>query len=152
MAPVDTNSAGLTGSHGPDAGAYSLRNDSAAIDRLASFILAAMEQHGFAKASLFAVRLAFVEAVANAFNHGHRGLSPDLDVAVAYKVDGARVVITIEDRGPGFDPSKIPDPTLDENLENTSGRGLMLMKAYMTSVRYNGKGNKVEMVYAKPVV
>ena len=56
----------------------------------------------------------------------------------------------IEDRGPGFDPGTVKDPTLDENLELPTGRGLLLIRAYMTSVEYNAKGNRVRMVYTKP--
>ena len=52
--------------------------------------------------------------------------------------------------GPGFDPDAIPDPTLDENLEIPSGRGLLLMRAYMRSVEFNAVGNVVQMVYRRP--
>ena len=52
--------------------------------------------------------------------------------------------------GPGFKPDTIPDPTLDENLEIPSGRGLMLIRAYMTSVEFNEPGNRLTMVYRKP--
>ena len=52
--------------------------------------------------------------------------------------------------GPGFDPSTVPDPTLDQNLEIPSGRGLMLMRAYMTAVTFNPAGNRVTMRYRKP--
>ncbi|HOF18390.1 MAG TPA: ATP-binding protein [Phycisphaerae bacterium] len=47
------------------------------------------------------------------------------------------------DEGTGFDPTRVPDPTADENLEKPSGRGLMLMRAYMDEVRYNDRGNQV---------
>ena len=60
------------------------------------------------------------------------------------------VRISVEDQGPGFDHGTIPDPTLDENLEVPSGRGLMLIKAYMTEVRHNPAGNRLEMIYRPP--
>jgi serine/threonine-protein kinase RsbW len=56
----------------------------------------------------------------------------------------------VEDRGPGFDPSGVPDPTLDENLELPSGRGLMLIRAYMTRVAFSPTGNRVSMYYRRP--
>ena len=52
-------------------------------------------------------------------------------------------------RGPGFDPRTIPDPTEDENIEIPSGRGVMLIKAYMTDVEFVKPGNKLRMRYAK---
>ena len=39
----------------------------------------------------------------------------------------------------------MPDPTAVENLERPCGRGLMLMRHYMTEVAYNGRGNAVTM-------
>ena len=44
------------------------------------------------------------------------------------------MLIRITDEGDGFDPEAVPDPTDEENLEIPSGRGLMLMRCYMTSV------------------
>ena len=55
-----------------------------------------------------------------------------------------------EDKGPGFKPEAVPDPTLDENLTIPTGRGLLLMRAYMAKVEYVGRGNRVEMVYQRP--
>jgi serine/threonine-protein kinase RsbW len=51
--------------------------------------------------------------------------------------------VEVEDQGPGFNPSDIPDPTAIENLEKPGGRGIMLMRAFMTRVEYVGKGNQV---------
>ena len=51
--------------------------------------------------------------------------------------------IEIEDEGAGYNPADVPDPTTDENLEKPSGRGLMLMRAFVTSVTVVGRGNLV---------
>ena len=51
--------------------------------------------------------------------------------------------------GDGFDPSEVPDPTLEENLELPSGRGLMLMRTFMGRVEFNDKGNRVLMEKVK---
>ena len=45
-----------------------------------------------------------------------------------------KAVFEVEDQGPGFDPRMIPDPTEDENIEIPSGRGVMLMRAFMSQV------------------
>jgi serine/threonine-protein kinase RsbW len=44
----------------------------------------------------------------------------------------------------------VPDPTLEENLERGSGRGLLLIRAYMSRVEYNDKGNRLSMTYTRP--
>ena len=56
-----------------------------------------------------------------------------------------KAVITIEDDGPGFDHQALPDPTHPEYLSRASGRGVMLMRAFMDDVEYNAKGNSVTM-------
>jgi len=107
-----------------------------------------MTTRGYSPAECFAVRLAIEEGVANAIHHGNRG-RPGKVVRVCCEVDGTAVRVSIEDEGEGFDPSVVPDPTDESNLEIPSGRGLMLMRAYMTEVRYAPPGNRVEMVYRK---
>jgi serine/threonine-protein kinase RsbW len=57
-----------------------------------------------------------------------------------------RLEVRITDEGIGFDPSDVPDPTAVENLERPCGRGLMLMRHYMTEVSYNERGNSVYMI------
>jgi serine/threonine-protein kinase RsbW len=39
----------------------------------------------------------------------------------------------------------LPDPTLEENLEKPSGRGVLLMREFMTKVEYNDRGNCVTL-------
>ena len=64
---------------------------------------------------------------------------------VICKVSSCRCWIQVEDEGPGFDPGDVPDCTLEENLEKPSGRGLELMRNYMTQMEYNASGNRLVM-------
>jgi serine/threonine-protein kinase RsbW len=66
-------------------------------------------------------------------------------VLIRYCADQEAILIEVEDEGPGFDPSKVPDPTLPENVARCGGRGLLLMRHYMTWVRYSGRGNRVTL-------
>ena len=131
-------------------GEVDLVNSRAEIDAVVSRLSGALEGHAYPEPSKFAVRLALEEAISNAFRHGHRGLPAETPVRIAYRVEPDELTIRVEDRGPGFDPAIVPDPTLDENLELPSGRGLMLMRAYMTRVEFQGTGNIVHMVYRRP--
>lgn len=124
-----------------------LRHDRAEIDRAENGLLEAIAEHGYPEASKFALRLAFEEAVMNAFRHGHKGLPPGTPIRLEWTVAGDHAEIAVEDQGPGFKPGDVPDPTLDENLETPTGRGIMLMRAYMSDVRYNARGNRITMVY-----
>jgi len=93
---------------------------------------------------LFSIKLALEEALVNAIKHGN-GYDKKKTVQVAYEVHPDRFVIRITDEGPGFDPADVPDPTAIENLERPCGRGLMLMRHYMTEVAFNERGNSVIM-------
>lgn len=109
-------------------------------------LLGAVEAAGYSGASVFAIRLAFEEAMMNAFKHG----GGEKGVSLEVEVGPERVRIVVDDHGPGFDPDRVPDPLAEENLELPSGRGLMLMRQYMTEVRFNEKGNEVTLVYEMP--
>jgi hypothetical protein len=54
-------------------------------------------------------------------------------------------VYLIRDEGRGFDPSTLPDPTDPVHLERTTGRGLLLIRAYMDEVSFNGAGNEITL-------
>jgi len=93
---------------------------------------------------VFSVRLALEEALVNAIKHGNE-MDRSKKVHISFRFHGDRFEIRITDEGKGFDPSDVPDPTAIENLERPCGRGLMLMRHYMTEVEYNAVGNSVRM-------
>ena len=94
---------------------------------------------------VFSIRLALEEALVNAIKHGNQ-MDRSKKVGVAYRFLPDRLEIHITDEGTGFDPEDVPDPTAVENLERPCGRGLMLMRHYMTDVVYSARGNSVRMV------
>jgi serine/threonine-protein kinase RsbW len=107
-------------------------------------ILEEMQKADWAEHDVFGVHLAIEEALVNAIKHGNRK-DPTKMVEVVCRVSRDRVQIRITDEGDGFDPEAVPDPTDEENLEIPSGRGLMLMRCYMTAVQFNERGNEVSM-------
>ena len=108
----------------------------------------ALAARGYEEGAMFAIRLALEEGIVNAFRHGNRS-DPDKQVFFRAWIDGSRADFEVEDQGPGFDPATIPDPTDEDNIEIPSGRGVMLIKAYMTEVEYVKPGNKLRMSYVK---
>lgn len=120
-------------------------SDTVAGQSLQEQIIRQLEEREFGEHDLFGVRLALEEAIVNAIKHGNR-LDPAKIVRVLWKIDETRVVIEIEDEGEGFNPIDVPDPTADENLERPCGRGIHLMRAFMTSIDYNQRGNRVVLV------
>jgi serine/threonine-protein kinase RsbW len=108
-------------------------------------ILALLEQSGYSSKEIFGVKLSLEEAIVNAIKHGN-GMDPAKQVRIQCEVDASQALIVIEDEGEGFRLEDVPDPTEEENLEKPSGRGLMLMRAFMTTVEYNERGNRVRLV------
>src|SRR5579862_4614041 len=105
-------------------------------------LITLLEEFGFPARGIFGVRLALEEALVNAIKHGN-GLDPNKQVHVACQISNEKVRIVIEDEGDGFRPQDVPDPTEDENLEKPCGRGIMLMRAFLSVVEYNDRGNRV---------
>ena len=129
--------------------AHELHDDPERIRQVEARLLEQIESQGYPEASVFAIRLAFEEAVLNALRHGHKEI-PDSPVTVRWKVTPERLTLRVEDQGPGFSFEELPDPTAPENLEQPHGRGVMLMRAYMTRVSFNDRGNVVTLEYDNP--
>jgi serine/threonine-protein kinase RsbW len=103
-----------------------------------------MHALGYPRKDAFAVRLALEEALVNALRHGHGGDRTKC-VRISYQVTGQQVTMGVLDEGPGFDSSQVPDPLAEDNVGRPCGHGLFLMRAYMTSVRFNALGNGVTL-------
>jgi serine/threonine-protein kinase RsbW len=119
-----------------------LPSDRGASRRVTDPLLEQLGAHGWSPSDIFAIHLAAEEAIVNGIVHGNR-LDPNKKVHVECEVSADVARIAITDEGPGFDPAAIPDCTLDERLEAPSGRGVMLMRSFMTRIEYNAKGNGV---------
>jgi serine/threonine-protein kinase RsbW len=94
------------------------------------------------------ILLAVVEGVNNAILHGNRA-DKSKHVVIDYEVSDCGLVFLIQDEGKGFDYKNLPDPTLQENLERTSGRGIFLMKHLADVIEFNEIGNQVKLVFNK---
>lgn len=114
--------------------------------------------------------VALEEALSNAMFHGNLELQSELRIQNrdAYRnlletrkrtspycdrrlyvdahLTAARGEFIIRDEGRGFDPRALPDPTEPANLENPSGRGLLLMRTFMDEMTFNESGNQVTLV------
>jgi len=143
-----------------------------AISRRANIVVMADEAHrsqyGFVDGGARWMR----EALANAIFHGTLELPPpsfDMDDEVAERVraelasrrgrepyasrrvtlyvveSDAAVTLVVEDEGPGYDPSAIPDPTESTSLRAT-GRGIFLMRELMDDLRFEDEGRRVTLV------
>jgi serine/threonine-protein kinase RsbW len=108
-------------------------------------ILGQVADCGYDDQSQFAIKLALEEAMINAVKHGNKG-DPTKKVRIEAEVNRRRTTIAVEDEGPGFSRRSVPDPRDEENLCKCSGRGILLMEAYMNSVKWTRRGRRVTMV------
>ena len=103
-----------------------------------------MQRIGWSDQDIFGIHMALEEAIINAIKHGNE-CDPDKHVHIIVDSSHQEFYLKVTDQGAGFDPDAVPDPTADENLELGSGRGLLLMKHYMDEVKYNERGNSLEI-------
>jgi CheY-like chemotaxis protein len=150
---------------------FVLDNDPGLVAHLTGHLRDQMrEVQGCDDNELLRVSIALREALVNAIEHGNlevpsalreesdraytqlvaeRGRHPpyrDRRVQVRVRQTPREAVFVIRDGGPGFDPSRLPDPTDPANLEKSTGRGLMLVRTFMDEVRHNEAGNEITLV------
>jgi serine/threonine-protein kinase RsbW len=121
-----------------------IASDLAEARRIQDVIVESLQACAYSEHDIFSIKLALEEALVNAIKHGNQ-MDADKRVHVAYRVTPARFEIRITDEGEGFNPDDVPDPTDPDNIERPCGRGLLLMRGFMTEVTYHGKGNSVSM-------
>lgn len=107
-------------------------------------ILDELRQEGWSQEDIFAVHVGLEESLSNAIKHGNRG-DPQKKVRVRWLVAENLIEISVEDEGEGFDPSKVSDPTLPENLDRPDGRGLRLTYGFMDEVAFRKGGREIVM-------
>ena len=94
---------------------------------------------------MFDIKLALEEALVNAIKHGNK-MNPDLSVEFAADIQDTGIELKVTNAGVGFDYNSIPDPTAQDKLERTSGRGVFLIKKLMDKVEFSDCGRTIRMV------
>ena len=125
--------------------AITIPSETAAGMEVQERILKRLESLGFADRDLFGMRLALEEGLVNAIKHGNK-LDPSKVVRVECETAPERVRVMIQDQGDGFVPETVPDPTAAENLEKPCGRGIMLMRNFMTDIHYEDGGRRLVLL------
>lgn len=132
-------------SQAPDIKGKHTFNSSSSISDLCTQIIGKLDTKTFTSDDIFALHIAIEEACINAVKHGNKN-DPQKKVVIEYSLSSSMLDVVVEDEGLGFTPSNVPDPREDENLCKTSGRGLLLIKAYMDVVEHNSRGNRLHMI------
>lgn len=112
------------------------------------YLLKRVEKTGAVDVENSNLFIALDEAFVNAVKHGNKFDANKL-VRITADISAQEARFTVEDEGEGFDIQAIPDPLDPANLFKTSGRGVLIIHNIMDEVKYNERGNRIEMVKKK---
>ena len=104
-----------------------------AVADAAAAVAGVMSRSGIDENAAFGIDMAVREAVTNAVLHGNKQDETKF-VEITLMRSPAVLEIKVHDQGSGFNPDAIPDPTKDENLLKSSGRGIFFMRNFMDEV------------------
>jgi serine/threonine-protein kinase RsbW len=100
------------------------------VDSAEGVVLDAARTAGLDEEELHKVGIAVRETMVNAIAHGNR-YNARKKVRLQVWTEASRLVIEIQDEGNGFEMNAVPDPLAQENLLRQSGRGLLMIQAFM---------------------
>jgi serine/threonine-protein kinase RsbW len=118
------------------------------VDVAEETVLRVAAEAGFSEDDLHPIGMAVRECLVNAVVHGNR-YNQRKKVHLAVIRGSDRITIVVGDEGDGFEMQAVPDPLAEENLLRQSGRGLLLMRAFLDELevrRRQPSGTEVRMV------
>ena len=118
------------------------------VDVAEEAVLKEAQEVGFDEDDLHKIGMSVRECMVNAVVHGNR-YNARKKVHVMIQRTSDRLAVVIQDEGEGFDMGELPDPLANENLLRHSGRGLLLIQAFMDEFQISNRepaGTEVRMV------
>ncbi len=107
------------------------------LDLMREFVREAAEICGLGDSAVYASQLAVDEAATNIIEHAYGGESPD-EIQIFCEIKQDCLVIRLRDCGNPFEPSRVPAPDLDAELEDrdVGGLGLYFINQLMDEVDF----------------
>ena len=104
---------------------------------------------GFSEDDQYKIGLAVHESVMNAYQYGNEQRR-EKKINVAFELSHEKMMIRVTDQGTGFRLDQVPDPRMDENVLGETGRGVLLMRAFMDEFDVLvSQGGGAEVIMAK---
>ena len=122
---------------------YTFPSDMGTAHSLIGEVMAVVRTAQWGEKDLFAIELALEEALTNAVRHGNDSDSSK-KVRFDCKLGQDIIYVRIEDEGSGFDHRTLADPREPANQVVESGRGVLLIKHFVTRVQWSERGNVIE--------
>jgi serine/threonine-protein kinase RsbW len=123
-----------------------LSADRKAVDPVVQSVMKVVREMKCADGRENEIELALSEALANAVVHG-----ASADPAKIVECDVAcdqehGMLIVVRDPGPGFDPARLANPCVGENIYSSHGRGIYLINQLMDEVQFHKNGTEIHMI------
>lgn len=130
------------------------------VDLAEADVMRLAEVAGFDEEDLHRIGIAVRESMVNAVVHGNhystkKKVHFSVSLSIVHEASTAPrdcLAVIIEDEGDGFQKKEVPDPLAEENLLRHSGRGLLLIEAFMDHFSIEPRtpqGTKVTLVKYK---
>ena len=122
------------------------------VDKAEALVVKEAEKANFDEDEQHQIGMAIRECMVNAVVHGNR-YSKNKKVHLQIDRSKEGLTVLIGDEGEGFDMNALPDPLAPENLLRQSGRGLLLIRAFMDEFDLHprpGGGTEVRLVKNLP--
>jgi len=122
-----------------------LAADISTISPVVTWVMDLVREMEYGAGKEFQIELALREALANAVLHGCNA-DPSKRIECSVTSDEDRgILIVVRDPGKGFDATKVPCPTNEQNIFSDHGRGIFLINALMDEVQYELNGAEIQM-------
>ena len=94
------------------------------------------------------LRLIYTEAIVNAMVHGNKS-DNNKKVKIEAYITSREIKVSVEDEGKGYNFNALKNPLNEENILNSSGRGIYLIKNIADEVFWENSGRKIVMINKK---
>ncbi len=114
----------------------SIISDPNLMPEVEEFLLNAIDELNLSDEQINYLTLSVAEATSNCIVHGNK-LNPSKNIFIKITIDEDTITICLKDEGLGFMLENVPDPTTPENILKDNGRGIHIMKTFLTDLKYN---------------
>ena len=121
-----------------------IKSDKSELKKVEIFLRKLFEANNFAEKNFNRVWLCVSEAVVNSIEHGNQN-NEHKKVTIEVDCNSNKVFIKVKDEGKGFNMEMLEDPTDESNILKESGRGIHIIRSLSDSLKYNRKGNSVQL-------
>lgn len=113
------------------------------LSNIRDFVSRYAVKHGFTKDKVADIQLAVDEAYTNIIKHAYNN-DTSKEVVINLEFNNEKMIVTLTDRGKGFDIEKYRKPNLKKQIEmkKRGGMGVYLIRKLMDDVSYQVKNQK----------